>query len=151
MAVSYAKRRAAHGAVREFLVRVFAAVGVAAGLLWALQRPAPAPSAACKQAGAQSVGSCFNDTLLSTLLPYLTAMVIGLVVGAVIGFLMSALMTGRRQRGQHAAPVPRAPRASDGRWIIARYNGRCASCRSQIAVGDRVHHRPRHTVCESCG
>lgn len=150
MAMSYARRRVVQGAVREFLVRVFAAVGVATGLVWALQRPAPPPAAACKQAGAQSVGSCFNETLLSTLLLYVAAMGIGLVVGAVIGFLISALLKGRPQRGQHVAPVARTPTASGGRWIIARYDGRCASCRSQIAVGDRVYHRPRRTVCDRC-
>jgi hypothetical protein len=150
MAMSYAKRRAVHGPVRESLVRVFAVVGVVTGLLSALQRPAPPPAAACKQTGAQSVGSCFNVTLLSTLLPYVTAMGIGLVVGAVIGYLISALVKGPPRRGQHVTPVIRTPRASDGRWIIARYDGRCASCRSQIAVGDRVYHRPRRTVCDRC-
>lgn len=118
--MSYAKRRAAHGAVREFLVRVFAAVGVATGLLWALQRPAPPPAAACKQGGAQSVGSCFSETLLSTLLPYVSAMGFGLVVGAVIGFLISALIKGRPQRGQHVAPgAGRQERAADDGSLLA--------------------------------
>ena len=150
VAMSYAKRRAVHGAVREFLVRVLAAAGLATGLLWALQRPAPPPAAACKQAGAQSVGSCFNETLLSTLLPYITAMGIGLVVGAVIGFLISALIKGRPQREQRVASGVMPPRASGGQWIVARYDGRCASCRSEVAVGDRVYHRPRRTVCNRC-
>ncbi len=93
MAVSHAKRRGVHGAIREFLVRVFAAFGLVAGLLWALEQPTAAPSAACKEPEAQSIGGCFNDTLLSTLVPYLTAMGIGVVAGALIGFLISALMT----------------------------------------------------------
>jgi hypothetical protein len=153
MAVSHAKRREVHGAIREFLVRVLAAVGLVAGLLWALEQPTPTPSAACKQPQAQSIGGCFNDTLLSTLIPYLTAMGIGIAAGAVVGFLISALMTGIPRRGRERPPARRAPASSvsRGRWIIARYDGRCASCGSQITVGDRVHHRPRRTVCAGCG
>ena len=153
MAVSHAKRRAVHGAIREFLVRVLAAVGLVAGLLWALEQPTPTPSAACKQSQVQSTGGCFNDTLLSTLIPYITAMGIGVAVGALIGFLISVLMTGPPRSGRAALPARRATASSmsTGRWIIARYDGRCASCGSQITAGDRVHHRPRRTVCGRCG
>jgi hypothetical protein len=153
MAVANAKRRVVHGAIREFLVRVLAAVGLVAGLLWALEQPAPTPSAACKQPQARSIGGCFNDTLLATLIPYLTAMGIGIAAGALIGFLISALMTGLPRAGRDALSACRAPASStsSGRWIIARYDGRCASCGSQITAGDRVHHRPRRTVCARCG
>ena len=153
MAVSHGKRRVVHGAIREFLVRVLAAVGLVAGLLWAFEQPTAAPSAACKEPEVQSIGGCFNDTLLSTLIPYLTAMGIGVAVGALIGFLISALMTGLPRPGQDALYARLAPASSmsSGRWIIARYDGRCASCGSQITVGDRVHHRPRRTVCARCG
>lgn len=153
MRVSHAKLRDVRSAVRALLVRVFAAIGVAAGLLWALQRPTPAPSAACKETGGQSIGSCFNETLLSTLIPYLTAMGVGLAVGATIGFLISALMSGRQEQRRPSTPEgqPTTSHTTRGRWITARYNGDCASCGSQIAVGDRVRHRPRRTVCARCG
>ena len=123
------------------------------GLLWALEQPTATPSAACKQPEAQAIGGCFNDTLLSTLIPYLIAMGIGVAVGALIGFLISALMSELPRPGRDALPARLAPASSmsSGPWITALHHGHCASCGSQIAVGDRVHHRPRRTVCAHCG
>ncbi len=154
MALPYIKRCAVHSAVRELLVLVFAAVGVAAGLLWAFEQPTQAPAKACEGPAATTIGSCFGETLVSTLMPYLIAMVIGLVVGAIIGALISRLTTGS-QRPLQQAPMRTGQIAAaheiGGRWITARYNGHCSRCGSTITVGDRVHHRPRRTVCTGCG
>lgn len=152
--LSYAKRVAVRSAVRELLVRVFAALGVATGLLWAVERPPPAPAKACEGQRAETIGSCFAETLVSTLLPYLMAMAIGLAVGVIIGALISVLMTGRGRPRRSESPAHTSrPGADDigGRWIIARYSGRCSSCGSTITAGDRVHHRPRRTICAGCG
>ena len=151
MSFSYATRRALRDGVHELLVRGGAAVGVATGLLWALERPAPVTSAACKHSSTGSdIGRCFNQTLLATALPYIVAMAFGMIVGALTGALISKLLLGRqRPAGRPTAARPSVP-ARDGRWITARYAGSCHHCGASIRAGDRFLHRPRRVLCSAC-
>lgn len=93
MKLTAAKRRALRSGVRELLVKVGAAMGLVVGLLVAIGRPPPAPAAGCKQSAEQSIGACFNETVLSTALPYAAAVGLGIVIGALIGLLPSCYST----------------------------------------------------------
>lgn len=152
--LSAARRRVLRVAVRELLVRGGAGSGVVVGFLWALQRPAPAPSAACKRAASEAIGQCFADGLVATLMPYILAMGAGVIAGAVIGILLSTLLMGRERTidaATRTAASTSAPVARTGRWITARYDGECRRCGSSISAGDRIFHRPAHTLCGACG
>jgi len=154
----------AHGralrAVSDLLLRSCAAGGLIIGLLWALQRPTPATSAACEQASAERIGECMGQTLAATMLPFIIAMGVGMIVGALIGVLVSRLLLGRtRQRGgasvargrSAASRSPTPARPGNGRWITARYDGHCRGCGSEICAGDNILHRPGHALCAGCG
>jgi hypothetical protein len=163
--LSSARRRKRRSAVTEFFVQIFAAAGVVTGLLWSLERPAPPPTAACKQAAADSIGKCMGETMFASLMPHVVAMGVGMLVGSLIGLLIGRLLFGPKPAGAHTgravgrttrslarAKGKQAPVASaDGRWIQARYAGSCADCGSPIGIGDRVLHRPKHTLCGGCG
>jgi hypothetical protein len=163
--LSSAGRRKRRSAVTEFFVHLFAAAGVVTGLLWSLERPAPPPTAACKQAAADNIGECMGDTMFASLMPHVVAMGVGMLVGALIGLLIGRLLYGPKRAGARAGTLPRGatpspvrPKAkqvpvaiADGRWIQARYAGSCADCGSPIGIGDHVLHRPKHTLCGGCG
>ena len=147
---SPARRRVLRLAARELLVRGGAASGVALGFLWALQRPAPAPPAACERAGSDGIGECFGGGLVATLMPYIRAMGAGAIAGVLIGMLISAALSGREGAETAATPTP-TPVGRAGRWITARYDGECRGCGSSIATGDHIFHGTGHTLCARCG
>lgn len=135
-------------------MRGAAASGVVVGFLWALQRPDPAPPAACKQAAGDGIGQCFGDGLVATLMPYILAMGAGAIAGAAIGVLLSTAVMGRKRAintATRSAAATSAPVVRNGRWITARYDGECRGCGSSITAGDRIFHRPAHTLCAACG
>ena len=139
-------------AARDLFVRGGAASGVALGFLWALQRSAPTPPAACERPGNEGIGECFGDGLVATLMPYILAMGAGAITGVLIGMLISAALLGREGAGADATPTaPPTPTGRAGRWITARHDGECRGCGSSIAAGDQIFHRPRHTLCARCG
>lgn len=151
--VTVARRRVLRAAMRDLLVRGGAVSGVVVGFLWALQRPDPAPPAACKATGSDAIGQCFGDGLVATLMPYILAMGAGAIAGAMIGMLLSTLLVGRKRSEKAAmrtATATSAPVGRHGRWITARYDGECRGCGSSISTGDRIFHRPGHTLCAAC-
>jgi hypothetical protein len=155
--MSRSHRRVLFDGVRALLIRGGAASGVIIGLLWALNRDAPDPSASCRTpATSSSIGECMGDTMLATYLPYVLAMAAGMFAGALIGWMMSRMIVGspagarRGRMREDPAASPLRPLHVGGRWITARYDGTCRGCGASIAPGDRVLHRPRHTVCGGC-
>ena len=137
-------KRAIRREVRDLIFNLTTLLGGGLGLLWAIQRPTPEPPSTCRpgRAGSDRVGDCLNDSLLSTLLPYVLAMGVGALIGAVLGALLARLVV--RDTRRPATPSPSA------RWITARFEGICASCRTEVEPGDRILHEPGRTLCAAC-
>jgi hypothetical protein len=88
---------------------------------------------------AQCIGTDLKADILSLGIP----LGLGLLIGAIIGCLLALMIpSGRR---------PRSSPSTRGRWIRARYWGKCRSCGCSVMPGDRIRHRPGHTLCTSCG
>ncbi len=98
MALSSATRRTAHRAGRDGLLRLFGALGVIAGLLWALDRPQATPPASCRPHAAEVAGTCFSEALRASVLPPVIAIGIGAILGLLIGALVARLVTGPARR-----------------------------------------------------
>jgi hypothetical protein len=93
----------------------------------------------------QCIGTDLQADILSLVLP----VGLGLLIGAVVGCLLALMIPiGRRPR---ISPRPRSSSSSNGRWIRARYWGKCRSCGCSVMPGDRIRHRPGHVLCTSCG
>ena len=138
------QRNALRSELNDLLFRFCGAAGLIAGFLWAYNRPAPDAPPSCDPSG-ERVAGCFGDALVANLMPYGLAMGAGALIGAVVGAALIRLLLRRR-----AKPGGR-PGGQAGRWITARYEGACRSCRSPIAPGDRIRHKPGHTLCVTCG
>jgi hypothetical protein len=88
---------------------------------------------------AQCIGTDLGADILSLVLP----LGAGLLIGAIVGCLLALMIpSGRR---------PRSSSSASGRWIRARYWGKCRSCGCSVMPGDRIRHRPGHVLCTSCG
>jgi hypothetical protein len=103
-----------------------------------------------------------SHTVAGGVLAFLLPVVVGVIAGAIVGALLASRI---RSRGPRAARAGR-PRSSSrpdsmvarddqggegGRWLLARYRGRCDRCRATITPGDRIRHSPGRNACERCG
>jgi hypothetical protein len=151
MASRGARRRAFRSGARECILVASTGICVIAGLLWALEQPASAPAKACQHSASTDIGGCFSHSLRDALLPYVKGMGVGLLTGVAIALFVIRFAVPRKADVRPVtAPVP-SRSAGEGRWIVARFGGRCAVCSGSIVPGDRVLHRSRHTVCRTCG
>ena len=115
--------RALRSGLRDVLVRLGAIAEVIIGLLWAMQRPAPAPPVECNRTAGEAGTGCFSEAFVAVVLPYVTAIGLGVVAGAVTGLLVAQLLIGRerptsRRPSRGAATASAAP--ADARWSTAR-------------------------------
>jgi hypothetical protein len=113
--------------------------GLILGLLDGMARP-PGPAAACAAGG-----KCVADGVLAGMTPILAPCLGGVILGMLVGVLVGRLI---RTVG---ATTPQAT-SGGGRWIRARYAGRCESCAGKVLPGDRVFHSPqrRKVTCPAC-
>jgi len=133
---------------RDLTLRLCTGGGVLLGLLWGFNNPpAPKKPPTCTTANCVGdvVSKSLSDGVWSVLGPALIGGAIGLAVALVI---VLTLLRPRRGGG------PSSGRATNlsGRWIQAKYDGRCAGCRRQIRRGDPIFHSPapRRTLCGAC-
>jgi hypothetical protein len=139
------RRNRAIGALAEVAVRVGAGGGFMLGLFAALQGHPRA--AACPKDGL-CVGEQISAAVWGIFGPAFAGAFAGLAASLLVVLLLRRLRT--RPAAPSAAPAP-APQAR-GRWIRARYPGRCRSCAAVVAPGDRVRHDPqaRAVTCADC-
>lgn len=80
---------------------------------------------------------------------YIAAAITGGVVGGAIGVAV-VILFGLRSSPHDAG---RSPSNQAGRWITARFPGRCRRCGGSISTGDRVLHsaREKKVACRACG
>lgn len=148
MALSSRQRRLIGRELRDIVFRLCTAGGGFVGLIWGLHHPSKPQRvnpAQCSAHAAHPVAQCMHSIDIAgpigaVLIPFC----IGLLVGALVGLLVvSMIRLGRTPQlgGQSSA----------GRWIRARYAGRCERCGCSVVPGDRIRHRPGHVFCASCG
>jgi len=94
---------------------------------------------AVAHAAAQCIGTDLEADILSLVIP----IGLGLLIGAIVGCLLTLMIPGGRR--------PRSRPSARGRWIRARYWGKCRSCGCSVMPGDRIRHHPGHVLCISCG
>ena len=90
-----------------------------------------------------SAAQCIDTSLMTAVLSWVLPVGLGLLIGAVVGCLLALMIpVGRR---------PKRNSSASGRWIRARYWGKCQACGCSVMPGDRIRHRPGHVLCTSCG
>jgi hypothetical protein len=145
VAVSSRTRRRWQGALRDLILQVCAAGGLAVGLLMGLaQRPSTVDPAQC------TTDTCFSEGLLAGVKPMLLYAGGGLFIGVVLGTLLALLVRLDRRA---AVATDALVINVDRRWISARYAGTCRRCGASVRPGDSVvHSRAAKDVwCETCG
>ena len=145
---------------RDLVFRVCSGGGVFLGLVYALHHWRAQP-ADCK-GGSDALAGCASHTLSAGIISFLVPVFVGAIVGALIGVLLATRIRSRPERAArsgspHGSSRTVPPVGGDdqkgegGRWMAARYPGRCDSCRVKITPGDRIRHSPGRNVCERCG
>ena len=134
---------------RDLVFRVFTAGGVVVGLLYGLNNP-PTPNPAPKCTTPQCAGDQVSSTLSTTIWAYLGPVLICALIGAALALLLCVTALRPRRADGSAQPLSATV---NGRWMSARFDGRCAACRREIHRGDAIFHSrsPRQTLCSSCG
>jgi hypothetical protein len=145
--------------LRDLVFRACSAGGGFLGLVYALHHWNSRP-ADCK-GGADALAGCASHTLTSGVTAFLVPVFIGVIAGALVGALLASRIRSRRSTGASRrsrgsfAPAPLVvaddQKMVSGRWLVARYAGRCDGCRATITPGDRIRHSPGRNVCERCG
>ena len=155
--------------MRDVIFRGCSALGVLFGMWWMVSTPVGTTACAESQASRTDPGviitGCARQTIIDSAAHYGLGIAGGLLIGALLGVLLARLVpvpssNGTRRDRRARAGVPRAakhpaPLAAPlpigvGRWIVARYAGRCATCSSPFRPGDRVRHRPGRVDCVNC-
>ena len=134
---------------RELTFRVFVGGGALIGLVYGLKHPAePGPPPKCTTANC--VGDTISSSLSSGIWAVLGPMLICAGIGLALAFFLSVTVLRPTRRAQRTTS---APTVADGRWLAARFGGRCSACTRQIRPGDRIFHTksPRRTYCADCG
>jgi len=158
MAISQRQRRMLGSELRDLVFRVCSGGGAFAGLMWALKHTTATPRhlAVCKpQIGAHerlathAFGQCLGSSLTSDILAWILPVLVGAGLGAGVGFLLASMVSlGRAGKSSNRVAMTNT---APGRWIKARYPGKCGGCGCSIVRGDRIRHRPGQALCASCG
>src|SRR3954469_5818732 len=137
------RRNRAIGTLAELAVRVGAGGGFMLGLFAALQGHPRA--AACPKDGL-CVGEQISAAGWGIFGPAFAGAFAGLAVSLLVVLLLRRLRT--RLYAPRTSPGPRAT----GRWIRARYAGRCRACSAGVVPADRVFHdaEARAVTCADC-
>ena len=146
--------------VRDLVFRVCSGGGAFLGLVYALHHRTSQP-AKCK-GGSEALAGCASHTLSAGIVSFLVPVFVGAIAGALVGALLASRIRSRPHRAARSGPPRSSSRppplvVSDdqkgegGRWMAARYPGRCDSCRVKITPGDRIRHSPGRNVCVRCG
>lgn len=145
MASGSQQRRALRRELFDAIVTLAMTGGGMTGFAWAMQRPEPEPPATCSNAGTTTggIGDCFADSLLASLMPYLAGATLGAIACGLLATLLLRALFGSRRGGAGRQRPP-------GRWVTARYHGRCSGCSTSISPGDRIRHSPRRSLCGAC-
>jgi len=135
--------RALRGVLGDLAVRVGAGGGFTLGLLAALQ--GHPRSASCPK-DELCVGEQISAAVWGIFGPAFAGAFAGLAVSLLVVLLLRRLRT--RLYAPRTSPVPQAT----GRWIRARYAGRCRACSAGVVPGDRVFHdaEARAVTCADC-
>ncbi len=143
----------------DILLQGGMAFGVLGGIMWALDHPAILPECPDRPEAPEAViGRCMSDGIVAGAKPYLIGGIAGALIGLVV--VLAGILLFRYLRAAHrrlhpnpafAPPAPPVTATGSGRWMNARYPGRCTSCGGDITPGERIRHRPGHTVCARCG
>src|SRR4051794_23631111 len=133
--VSYVRRELA-GAVFQLCV----VGGLILGLVRGLDHP---PRQASPCAGG---GKGVTDGVMAGMTPILAPCIAGVLLGTVVGYFFAKLIKSGSATARHTSD------RSGGRWITARYDGRCERCGNRVLPGDRVFHSPhrRKVTCPAC-
>jgi hypothetical protein len=146
------RRMARSDRMAENLFEQCSALGAIVGVYWGYKHPATeVDPASCRVAGNELIGTCFSDGVVAAAMPYLIGAGVGALCGALVALvIVRGIRHRRRRRRSRRAAQHDAALTAPGRWIRARYSGRCAGCFAGIAIGDRIRHRPGHARCERC-
>lgn len=147
-ALSPRQRRILGSELRDLVVRLCGAGGGFLGLISGLHHPSKphqVDPAQCGAHAAHPVAQCvhsidFAGPIGAVLIPTC----IGMLVGVLIGLLVASMIRLGR-------PPQLGSRSAAGRWMKARYPGKCEHCGCSVVPGDRIRHRPGHVLCASCG
>jgi hypothetical protein len=130
-------------ALAELVVRVGAGGGFMLGLFAALQGH---PRAASCPKDELCVGEQINAAVWGIFGPAFAGAFAGLAISLVLVLLL------RQLRSRPDAPPVSSAAHVPGRWIRARFSGRCRVCSAPVAPGDRAWHDPvaRAVTCADC-
>jgi NhaP-type Na+/H+ or K+/H+ antiporter len=144
--MTYAKKRHLVADVRERIVGLCAFAGFVLAAVWVVDHPVTAPECST------GATTCATDVISQTIQSFVFVCGGGLLAGTLLGVVLAMLIPAPRRPVAPSHRATGAPLAHPaGRWLTARYAGSCAACRAAVAPGDRIRHRPGHTLCEPCG
>lgn len=122
-------------------------IGLLAGLHESGQTPPPPKCTT-------PIASCVSDGISHGIWTVLTPVFIGALIGMAIAAFLCLTILRPQRAGPTRSPVgaSAASRFSDGKWIRARYPGRCKRCNASVVAGDKVFHSSsaRAVWCASC-
>jgi hypothetical protein len=99
---------------------------------------------------ANAIGRCSSSSRSRSVMPLQTSAASSAAPGAHASSRLALALEAPRSSVIITTLASPARQAS-GHWLLARYGGRCDSCRETIAPGDRIRHSPGRNVCERCG
>jgi hypothetical protein len=146
--MQYRTKQQLLAAGRDLSFRILGGGGLLIGLVYGLKHP-PEATPPPKCTTANCVGDVVSHSINSGVWAVLGPALICCLIGIAMAFFLSVtvLRPARRTAGATQSVSPQ------GRWMSARFSGRCSACRRQINRGDRIFHSrlPRRTYCADCG
>lgn len=130
--------------LRKLIFMVCVAVGGMVGLSNA-QKDLPPPRT-CQP----PTPECVAQSTMDAPTHQISSVIAGMLVGGAVGFGLALLVRPRRESPSYGSV---SAQVGAGRWITARYPGRCRHCRQTVYPGDRVLHfrAERKVACRACG
>jgi hypothetical protein len=156
MALSPSRKQILIRESRDLVFRVSSGAGGFLGLVYALHHWDTRPLDCSGKAAEFS--RCVDHSLASGVLTFLLPVFGGVIAGAIVGALLASRIRSRQPRSTTAMRQRRSSLVvhddqggMGGRWLLARYQGRCDSCQTKVTPGDRIRHSPGRNLCERCG